>query len=205
MVIPNILGQVYTLCTAATPRRKKDPIMRILALSGSPSAKSINQDLLNYAAALTGADVDGVSIRDFPAPLFSRDLEAEAGFPQGILDLKARIEAADAVVIASPEHNGGMPAALKNTFDWLSRVAPGKPWLKKPLVLLSASPGPNGGKTNLGNLAPLVPYWGAELVGTYSVGRFYDQFSEGELTDPKQISELSALMTQLVEKMAVSA
>jgi NAD(P)H-dependent FMN reductase len=62
--------------------------------------------------------------------------------------------------------------------DWLSRVEPGKTFMAKPLLLLSASPGPNGGRTNLDNMATLAPWWGAEVVATFSLGNFYAVFDQ---------------------------
>ena len=76
-------------------------------------------------------------------PMYNFDLH-QAGFPAPVTRLYERIKAADAVLIATPEHNGSMPAALKNVIDWMSRFKP-PPFVNMPCAVLSASPGPLGG------------------------------------------------------------
>lgn len=174
----------------------------VLAISGSSSSQSINQTLLRYAVAQAGgAEVELVSVRDFPAPLFSVDIEKEHGVPAPIADLYARIQAADGLIIASPEHNGSMPAMLKNAIDWLSRVQPGQKFMAKPLLLLSTSPGPGGGATNLGNMATLAPWWGAEVMASFSLGRFGDAFGqeEGQLRDEDSAARLRVALESFME------
>ena len=71
-----------------------------------------------------------------------------------------------------------MPAVLKNTIDWLTRVQ-GKFIGGKPVLLLSTSPGATGGANNLSVMSKLLPWWGGLLVGTYSLGSFGENF-DGE-------------------------
>lgn len=55
-------------------------------------------------------------------PLHSADREAKGGVPPGASHFLTRIVAADALLIAFPEHNGHFPAAFKNLFDSASRA-----------------------------------------------------------------------------------
>jgi chromate reductase len=41
--------------------------------------------------------------------------------PEPVLRFKAMVEAADVLLIASPEYNHSVPGSLKNAIDWLSR------------------------------------------------------------------------------------
>ncbi|MCO4773427.1 MAG: NAD(P)H-dependent oxidoreductase [Deltaproteobacteria bacterium] len=176
--------------------------MNLLALSGSSSSRSINHALLLSALTLLPEDVEVtvVSVRDLDAPLFSVDIEKDPGPPASILALHATLNAADAVLIASPEHNGSMPAMLKNTIDWLSRVVPFQPFLTKPLALLGTSPGGRGAATNLNNMARLAPFWGATVVGTFSLPSFGANFDteSGQLTQAEHREALTTLLTTLL-------
>lgn len=162
--------------------------MKILAIAGSNSEASINRELVAYAANLTGHQVTLIDMLAYDElPLYSSARQQRDGFPQAIQELYALIQAHDGVMIASPEHNGSLPAAFKNVIDWLSRI--NMKWLGgKPVVAMSTSPGPNGGKTNLTHLASLLPWWGAHLTGTYSLGNFFQQMdrSTGTLAAAEQ-------------------
>lgn len=179
--------------------------MRILALSGSSASNSINQALLECALGrLSGVEIDRVSVRDLSAPVFSTDVEAAEGVPPDMVAFHGRVQAADAVVLASPEHNGFPPAMLKNTIDWASRVDRQNKWLQKPLVLLSTSPGPGGGRHNLENLVKFTPRYGAEVVGSFFLPRFHQAFdlAGGRVRDPEQQAALDALMNALAARLA---
>ncbi len=60
-------------------------------------------------------------------PYFNPDVEASA-VPTIVLDFRAQIGEADAVVICTPEYAHGIPGILKNALDWLvgSLEFPGK-------------------------------------------------------------------------------
>ncbi|MCX8004040.1 MAG: NAD(P)H-dependent oxidoreductase, partial [Burkholderiaceae bacterium] len=93
----------------------------IVGISGSLRRESFNTALLQaIAAALpNGAVLRIESIRGIP--LYDGDVEREAGIPAEVARLKDAIAAADALLIATPEYNNGIPGVLKNAIDWLSR------------------------------------------------------------------------------------
>jgi NAD(P)H-dependent FMN reductase len=169
---------------------------KILAFSGSNSSNSINQQLVKWVAEYaTNALVEVVDIRDFPAPIYSTDEEKNHGIPSGIQDLKSKIDDADGIILASPEHNGSIPAVLKNTLDWISRMEQ-KYMNGKDLLLLSTSPGPRGGKTNLEHLKQLAPWWGANVIDAYAMGSFHSKVENGTL-----VTEEKEKLQSMVEKM----
>lgn len=148
---------------------------KILAFSGSSSSSSINQQLVKMAATQAETvEVTVIDIRDFPLPIYSIDIEQADGFPENAVKLKALFSEHDGFLISSPEHNGSMPAIFKNLIDWLSRMG-GKIFQDKPVLLLSASPGGGGGRTNLANVETLMPWWGGQVVGTFSIGDFLNE------------------------------
>lgn len=153
-------------------------MQRIIAFAGSNHSESINSALVQYVAKqLREAEVEVLDLREFEVPMYSIDSENNNGIPERIHDLKKIFRHADGFVIASPEHNGSIPAFFKNIIDWLSRIEQNI-FDQKPVLLLSASPGARGGKTNLEHLAQLMPYWGAEIIDHYSIGNFNQYYSE---------------------------
>lgn len=57
----------------------------------------------------------------------------QPGFPEN-----KRIKTCDALVIATPEYNFGIPGGLKNAIDWVSR-SPEKPLNNKTAFIMGAS------------------------------------------------------------------
>lgn len=150
--------------------------MKIIAFAGSSSKKSINKQLVTYAASLiNGANVEVLDLNDFELPLFSQDKEVELGQPALAKQFYDTLGSADAIVISFAEHNGSYSAAYKNIFDWTSRINQ-KVFQGKPMVMLSTSPGPGGAKNVLAAATGSAPYFGGELKGQLSVASFFDQF-----------------------------
>lgn len=151
---------------------------KVLAFAGSNSSNSVNQQLVKHAAGLLKAhEITVINLTAFDAPIFSEDLEKESGVPENILKLKELFNEHDAYMIASPEHNGMMPAFFKNITDWLSRSG-GKTFQGKPVMLMSTSPGGGGGKINLANMKAVFPNWGASAVfADFSLGSFYQAYN----------------------------
>lgn len=116
---------------------------RILGISGSLRAASFNTALLRAArrSAPEGVEIEIATLHGIP--LYDGDLEAATGIPEAVDALKARIRASDALLLATPEYNNGMPGVLKNAIDWLSRPAGELRQLfgGRPLALMGASPG----------------------------------------------------------------
>lgn len=92
--------------------------MKILAISGSLRAASINTAALEAIARLAPPGVGVEVYRGLDAlPLFNPDREPDP--PACVLDFWARVERADALIIASPEYAHGISGAMKNALDWL--------------------------------------------------------------------------------------
>ncbi len=162
----------------------------IVALAGTNSQKSINKSLLSHTTGLLeNVDVIPVDLNDFVLPIYGVDFESENGIPQGAKRLNALLDQADGFVISLAEHNGSYSAVFKNTLDWLSR-ANMKIWREKPMLLMATSPGARGGKTVLESAKDYFPYLGAKVVIDFSLPSFYDNFSEGEISDEGLHQEL---------------
>ncbi|MCP1243703.1 hypothetical protein GOB86_13040 [Acetobacter lambici] len=118
--------------------------LHFVTLLGSLRRASFNAAIARSLPQLApqGVSISALgSIADFPH--YSQDVQDEA-FPPAVLAMAAQIQAADGVIIVTPEYNYSIPGVLKNAIDWLSRVTP-QPLAKKPVAIQTASPGQIGG------------------------------------------------------------
>ena len=150
--------------------------MKILAFAASNSRKSINKQLVSYAASLVeDAEVEVLDLNDYELPLFSEDREKELGHPELAKAFIAKIAASDALMISFAEHNGSYSATWKNLFDWSSRVN-GKVFQNKPMVLLSTSPGARGGASVLATATSAAPFYGGRVKASLAIPGFHQNF-----------------------------
>jgi chromate reductase len=111
--------------------------MKILAISGSLRATSLNTAVLRAAGRLAPA---GMAIELFEGigslPFFNSDLKGER-LPRAVAEFRAAIGAADGLLISSPEYARGVSGVMKNALDWLvgSLEFP-----DKPVALINTSP-----------------------------------------------------------------
>jgi NAD(P)H-dependent FMN reductase len=168
---------------------------KIIAFAGSSSQNSINKKLASYAAHLfENATVEVLDLNDYEMPIYSSDREKESGVPQKAVAFFTKISEADIIVLSLAEHNGAYATAFKNIFDWVSRYN-NKFFQQKPLLLLATSPGPRGGMTVLEIAKERFPRHDAQLMGTFSLPSFNDNFQEGKISN-------ALLNTQLKEIIA---
>ena len=156
---------------------------KILAFGGSNSKNSINKRLAIHAAGLVeNASVDIADLNDFDLPLYGIDLENEQGIPSAAEEFLNMIKASDGIVLSLAEHNGAYSTAFKNIFDWMSRID-SKVWQNKPMLLMATSPGGRGGATVLEIAQSRFPYMGGNVVATFSLPSFGQNFTEDGITD----------------------
>jgi chromate reductase, NAD(P)H dehydrogenase (quinone) len=184
---------------------------RILVISGSARVDSVNRKLARQTVeALRHAGVEATlaDLRDFPMPIYDGDLEAGEGIPPAAKALKELARAHDGFAIASPEYNGSFPALLKNALDWISRPEPGERHLEvfrgKVAAILSASPGPGGGRRGLHQLRELLEMMSVsviprELAIAQSGGAFDDT---GRLIRAEDVAGLQELAAGLAHAAA---
>jgi NAD(P)H-dependent FMN reductase len=168
---------------------------KIITIGGSNSKNSITKQLAEYTGKLIhNVVVEKIDLNDFEMPLFSVDVENELSFPKAAKELHAIFDQADGFVVSLAEHNGSYSVAFKNIFDWLSRIE-GKVWRDKPMILLSTSPGERGGQTVLEIALARFPYMGANIIGSISLGSFFDNFIDGELVNDAKKEELKEIIS----------
>lgn len=114
----------------------------IFGFAGSLRKGSYNKSLLRTAAELLPPNIE-LEIFDLEGiPPFNQDLEQQP--PEKVKEFKAKIKAADALLIATPEYNYSLPGVLKNAVDWGSRPYGDNAFEDKPLAIMGASPGTIG-------------------------------------------------------------
>jgi chromate reductase len=182
---------------------------RILLFAGSLRTGSFNRQLADLAEkclSAAGGDVDHISLRDYPMPIYDGDEEAADGPPDAAKALHARFCAAQGIFIVSPEYNAGTPPLLKNAIDWVSRVRDhgGQPaaFERPAFAIASASPGGLGGYRGLMTLRQtLVLQLGAVVVPQMvSVSKAHEAFEDdGSLKDERSAGFLRTLSAKLVK------
>src|ERR1700712_2006800 len=94
--------------------------IHVIGISGSLRRASWNTGFRRAAGEVLPEGMS-LEIADLSAiPLYNQDLDAPEG-PAAVIQLKERIRAADAMLIATPEYNYSISGVLKNTIDWVSR------------------------------------------------------------------------------------
>jgi chromate reductase, NAD(P)H dehydrogenase (quinone) len=178
--------------------------MKILAFSGSNSSKSINHQLVMYAAEqIQGHQVMALKLNDFEIPVYCIDTEQEDGFPEGVELLMEIIKDSDGIIISLAEHNGNVTAFFKSIMDWLSRLD--RSFLKgKQIFLLSTSPGKGAGANALELTKQSFTRYKGNIAAAYSMPAFAGNFSMDEITDPEEKDkftiELQKFLATLEEK-----
>ena len=92
------------------------PTPKLLAFAGSLRRDSFNKRLVKIAAdgaRAAGAEVTILDLADFPMPIYDGDLEAKDGLPDHARRLREALKAHSGLLIASPEYNSSVSAALK--------------------------------------------------------------------------------------------
>lgn len=168
---------------------------KIIAFGASNSSTSINKRLASYTATLfKNTEIEILDLNDFTVPTYAIDIEKNEGIPKAAIDFYNKIGEADLLIISMAEHNGNYTAAFKSILDWMSRIE-GKLFQGKKMLLLSTSPGARGASSVLEISKDRFPRHDANLVGTFSLPSFYENFDydKGIVTNEdfdKQLKEL---------------
>ena len=173
--------------------------MTFVGFAGSLRRASYNRGLIRAAVDLapSGIDIEVLDLGDLP--LYNQDVE-DAGEPATVVAFKQAIARADALLVATPEYNHGVPGVLKNAIDWASRPRVSSPLRDKAVAVMGASPGHGSTARAQAQLRDAFVFTGAcvmplpeLLIG--SAGEHFDR--DGNLTDPA----LRASLVELVDAL----
>jgi chromate reductase len=183
--------------------------LKVLVIPGSLRTGSLNARLAAVAAlelVQSGAEVTRISLSDFPLPIYDGDLQAKSGVPKHAVNLKRMIGAHHGVLIVTPEYNSSVPALVKNTIDWVSRVQDagetrGQVLRERAFAIAAASGGRLGGTRALAALRLILSACHASVIPNQLALSFADQAYDemDRLKLAADIEALKALVRQLID------
>ena len=174
--------------------------MKILAISGSLRADSLNTMLLHAAAEFAHGEVE-FEVWDGLKAVPPYDQDDEDGTPPfAVARLRSAIAEADAVLFATPEYNASIPGVLKNALDWVSRPFATNAMRNKPVAVVGASAGMFGAVWAQAELRKVLSTMGARVAdGDVVVGHAGDRFDEdGALNEPNLVEEVREVALMLM-------
>lgn len=115
-------------------------MIKLVGLVGSNAKHSYNRILLQWIKKNYQQQFHLEIIELAPFPLFSQNKKTSS-YPI-IQEVSQKIQSADGVLIACPEHNYTITSCLKSALEWLSYDL--HPFLKKPVYIIGASYSPLG-------------------------------------------------------------
>ncbi|WP_270207433.1 NADPH-dependent FMN reductase [Streptococcus anginosus] len=169
-------------------------MLKLIGLVGTNSKRSTNRQLLQYMQKhfANKAEIELVEIKDIP--IFNKP--ADKKLPAIVTEIAEKIEAADGVIIGTPEYDHSIPASLMSALAWLSYGI--YPMLNKPVMITGASFGTLGSSRAQLQLrqildapelkASVMP--GSEFLLSHSLQAFD---KDGNLIDLETIQKLDAL------------
>ena len=169
-------------------------MLKFIGLVGTNSKESTNRQLLQYMQKhfADKAEIELIEIKDIP--IFNKPADMQV--PEIVKEIAAKIEAADGVIIGTPEYDHSIPAVLMSALAWLSYGI--YPLLRKPVMITGASYGTLGSSRAQLQLrqildspelkASVMP--SSEFLLSHSLQAFD---KNGDLIDLETIQKLDAL------------
>jgi chromate reductase len=158
----------------------------VAVLVGSLRRDSINRKLARALAKLAAAaaQLEFRFIELGNLPLYNDDLWQDP--PAAVMKFKADVAACDAVLMVTPEYNRGLPAVIKNAFDWGTRPSKQNVWAGKPAATAGAAGGSIGTAVAQSQLRHSMTVLGMFVMGQPEL---YFQFKSGVITEEGDIAD----------------
>ncbi len=144
-------------------------MQKVLAIGTSNSSESIN-----LATIKNLENVDIYNLQALDVPMYSMQMEKDQGIPTNVEKFLTTIEPFETLLFAVPEYNGNIPPFFKNILDWCSRKE-FKFLNNKKIIILTVTPGSRGGASVRKILTTSLPYFGAEVIGSFGVSNYQPQ------------------------------
>lgn len=171
----------------------------MILISGSLRKNSCNTGLLRACVEINNPHIEFEWADISDVPIFNEDVEAK-GTPESVQRIRNQVSQAHGILFGVPENNSAPSAALKNIYDWLSKVGDKAVVYKIPAGIVSVG-------ADMGGLRAQKAF---RLIGEYcqvkfmehpvvSVKRYESQYFDeaGNLADEKIRESLKVFVQSL--------
>ncbi|MHC5268952.1 NADPH-dependent FMN reductase [Enterococcus sp. LJL98] len=177
---------------------------KIIGLVGTNSDQSTNRTLLQFMAKHFGQEAEIELMEIKAVPMFNKPEDMTV--PAIVKEMAAKIEAADGVIISTPEYDHAVTAALMNALSWLSYGI--YPFVDKPVMITGASYGTLGSSRAQAHLRQILnaPELKARIMPSseFLLGHSLQAFdAEGNLKDAEQVQQLEGLFADFTTFMEI--
>lgn len=179
-------------------------MLKLIAIVGTNSKRSTNRQLLQYMQKhfADKAEIELVEIKAIP--VFNKPADKQV--PAEILEIAAKIEEADGVIIGTPEYDHSIPAVLMSALAWLSYGI--YPLLNKPIMITGASYGTLGSSRAQVHLRKILDAPGVNaytLPGNeFLLGKAKEAFdNNGNITNEGTVKFLETCLDNFVKYVGV--
>lgn len=162
--------------------------------------RSIAEEFLHFLPIGYEAKILDIS----QLPLYNQDYDDIGPLPSSYMDFRHEVEAADAFIFATPEHNRSYTTLIKNAIDVASRPYGQNKWGGKPGAVVSVSPGSLGGFGANHHLRQVLTFIDVQTVQQPEVyiGNVVSLLDdEGKLKNASTRELLKKLMDTLIAKI----
>ena len=163
---------------------------------GSNRRESINRKLAQALAKLGGEAFDAKFIQIDDLPMYNQDNEQPV--PAPVARFKAEVEASDALLFVTPEHNRSIPAVFKNAIDWGARPWGKTSWPGKPAAIIGTSGGAISTAIAQQHLRAVLGNCGLHVMGGEAYIAFKPDLidAQGKVTDDNVRTFLKSFIDQ---------
>lgn len=173
-------------------------MLKVLVILGSVRRGRMSERVATFVmsrlAASGNFDAELVDLAVLDLPIMEERLGKIDPPPPGVPELGAKIEAADALIIVSPEYNHGYPGVLKNALDYFYAQ-----YKRTPVALVTVSNGGHGGVNAWAQLVTVLTHMGAIVLPvTVAVSNVGESFSpEGDALNPNYVKRTDGMLNEL--------
>lgn len=177
-------------------------MVKFIGWAGSLRDGSYSQSALDIAiakAAAQGVTVERLDLRQMTLP-FCTGAESYPDYPD-VETLRAKVKAADGILLVTPEYHGSVSGVLKNSLDLLSFEH-----LSGKVVAMMSVLGGQANSNALNDLRVILRWVHAWVIPEQvAIGQAWQAFTpEGQLSDPKldeRVDKMIASWIQTTRKL----
>lgn len=178
--------------------------MKFIGIVGSNADLSYNRKLLQFIKKEYSniAEIEILEINELPIFNQSKDISHEPL----LQSINRKIMQADGVIIATPEHNHTIPAALKSFIEWISFTI--HPLENKPVLIVGASYFEQGSSRAQLHLRQILDAPGVNAIvmpgNEFLLGRVREAFdAAGNLVDKGTVDFLRTILNKFKRFVSV--